>query len=93
MEEEKLTVLFGLFSQKTKSCGLYAGITGFGFTVMVYVPTWPVHAWLFKLIDGVMLTVAVIGVVPVLIAVKLGIVLVVPVVGVRPIVLLLTDQL
>jgi hypothetical protein len=41
----------------------------------------------------VILTVAVIGVVPVLIAVKLGMVLAVPVVGLKPIVLLLMDQL
>jgi hypothetical protein len=66
---------------------------GLGFTVMVYVPTGPVHACPFRLIDGVILTVAVIGVVPVLIAVKLGMVLDVPEVGVSPIVLLLTDQL
>jgi len=41
---------------------------------------------------GVTVTVAVIGAVPLFIAVKLGIVLVVPEVGVRPIVLLLIDQ-
>ena len=93
IEEVKLTTPVE-FSQKTKSCGLNCCMTGFGLTVIVYVPGWlPAQLCPFKLIVGVMVTVAVIGAAPEFMAVKLGMVLAVPEVGVNPIALLLTDQL
>jgi hypothetical protein len=61
---------------------------------MVYVPAWlPAQLKPLRLIVGVTVTVAVIGAVPLLTAVKLGIVFVVPVVGLRPILVLFTLQL